>query len=132
VPLSDPDAYPDKTVDWLEFFHSQRRRVVQELLTPELVEQQRTLSEPETVQRFPHLHLVMNYLRLLPAVGKTFVYAEEPYRRYRVGVMTQRGAPAEILDESEGLFDNERDARHAVFRMRLASIGMEIPSREES
>jgi hypothetical protein len=127
MPLSDPDAYRDKTADWLEFFHRERRRVVQELLTPELVELQRTSTQPETVKDMPHLHLVMNYLRLAPVIGKSFVYAEEPYRRYRIGRITQRGVPGEILDESAGVFDNERDARHAVFRMRLESIGIDLP-----
>lgn len=123
MPLSDPGAYRDKSADWLEYFHSRRREVVKQLLTPEVLELQHHFDDVETIERYPHYHLVMNYVRLAPAVGKFFVYAEEPYRRYRIGVITQRGRAAEILDESHGVFENERDARHAVFRMRLQSMG---------
>jgi len=128
MPLSDPLDYRDKTADALEVFHARRREVVGRLLTPEMLELQRTMREPETIEKYPHYHLVMNYLRLAPAVGKSFVYAEEPYRRYRIGLITQRGTPAEILDESRGVFDNERDARHAVFRLRLEHIGIDVPA----
>ncbi len=126
--LTDPDAYRDRTADWLEVFHARRREALGRLVTPELLELQRTNTEPETVEHLSELHLVMNYVRLLPAVGKAFVYAEEPYRRYRLGRMTGRGVPAEIRDDE--VFETERDAQHAVVRMRLRENGFDLP--EES
>lgn len=125
VSLTDPDAHRDKTADWLEVFHARRREALQRLVTAELLELQRTNTEPETVERLAELHLVMNYVRLLPAVGKSYVYAEEPYRRYRLGRLTGRGVPAEIVDER--VFETERDAQHAVFCMRLQDNGFDLP-----
>jgi hypothetical protein len=123
MPLSNPDDYRDKTADWLEVFHRQRRAVMSEIVTPEVLEQQRTLSEPETTLRHAHLHLMMNYVRLAPAVGKSFVYAEKPYERYRVGFVTERGQPTTLLDKE--IYSSEGDARQAVLLRRLEAMGID-------
>jgi hypothetical protein len=97
---------------------------VRELATPEVIEQHRTDQSGETAQYKGELHLVMNYLRMMPITGRTYVYAEVPYRVYRIGRLSERGATATILDE--GPFGTEREAAHRVFLMRLAQIGVEL------
>lgn len=128
MPISDPDRYADRTVNWLAYFNEQRQRAMRELATPEVIEQHRTDPNVETTQHRAALHLIMNYLRMAPTEGKTFVYAEQPYKRYRVGILTHRGAAPEILND--GPFETEREAVHAVFRRRLSTIGVDVTKRE--
>jgi hypothetical protein len=124
MPLTDPTAYRDKTEDLMAVFHAERREMVRRLLRPGLLDLDQVKDRPETIEHHADMHLVLNYLRTLPIVGKSFVFAEEPYQHYRVGLVTGPGEPAEILEER---YDDERAALDAVLLHRLRSIGIDSP-----
>ncbi len=120
--LRNPGDYRDKTADWMAFFARQRRAALRPLVTPAL------LAEHEEDPRggeTPHSHElqdVLNYVHNLPTDGKSFAYAEQPYARYRVGILAARGeAPQFPAGPS---YASEREAVHAVFLERLRSLGL--------
>ncbi len=74
----------------------------------------------------PHsfdLQDVLNYVHNMPTDGKSFAYAEVPYQRYRLGIMSVRGA-APRFPPDERAFASEREAVHAVFLERLHALGL--------
>lgn len=124
MPVSDPFAYPDKRNDWLETFRRQRAAALRPLLTPALIEEHRLNP------RGPHsadLQLVLNFVRgpAVPVSGKAFAYMRGP-GDYGVGLMTARGAPAQIFDDRR--YTSEDEAQHAAFLHRLAAYGLHSPA----
>jgi len=122
MPLRDPNDYRDKTADWLALFAEKRRRALAPLVTPALL---REHEEDPRGGDTPHgfaLQDVLNYLHGMPIDGKSFAYAEVPYRRYRLGLMRARGNAPSFPDER--VFDSERAAVHAVFLERLRTLGL--------
>ncbi len=122
MPLLDPNDYRDKTADWLALFAEKRCRALAPLVTPALL---REHEEDPRGGDTPHGHAlqdVLNYVHNLPVDGKSFAYAEVPYRRYRLGLMHARGDAPSFPDER--VFDSERAAVHAVFLERLRTLGL--------
>ncbi len=98
------------------------------LVTPELVAQHR--RNP----RGPHSHeltLVLNFVRG-PAFAmdrKPFVHLRQPYNEYGLALMTGRGEPAVLLEDTS--YSSEREAIHAAFLQRLAAYGLDRNLSEE-
>jgi hypothetical protein len=128
VPLTDPTITRDKAEDWMEEFRRRRVKALRPLVTPELVAQHR--ENP----RGPHSHeltLVLNFVRgpAFPLDRKPFVHLREPYGNYGLALMTARGEPAVLLEQTS--YSNERDAIHAAFLQRLAAHGLDHALSEE-
>lgn len=122
MPITDPAAYRDKTADWMDFFARVRRDALRPLVTSALLAEH---AEDPRGGDSPHGHAlqdVLNYVHNQPTVGKSFAYAEVPYRRYRLGIMQGRGMAPVFPDDR--VFDSERAAVHAVFLQRLAAFGL--------
>jgi len=125
MPVIDPNRYADKTIAWNSEFLRRRAAELTPLIDAALLEEHR--RDPRGVQT-PHsfaLRQVLDFIHNQPTDGKSFVYAETPYREYRVGVMHGRDR-APSIDGTIG-YDNEREAVHAVFVERLKALGL-LPS----
>ncbi|MFC5996230.1 hypothetical protein ACFQE5_18655 [Pseudonocardia hispaniensis] len=89
-----------------------------ELLTDDLI------AEHAANPAGPHsdaLQRVLRYLRRAPIPGKYVIVAVEPWKEYRIGVLTGvRGEAPEVLDD--GPFSTEEEALHAVFRKRVDDL----------
>jgi branched-chain amino acid transport system permease protein len=120
--LSDPASCRDKTLDWMSYFNANRRDELARLVTPELIAEHRNDPAGSVVRHSPALQEVLIYLRTRAVDGKPFAYAEQPYRKYRIGRMRGRGKAPEILNDE--IFTTERDAIHAVFLHRLRWLGL--------
>ncbi len=130
MPITNPQQCRDKTADWMSFFAEKRRAQLAELVNDHLIEEHRL--RPRGSAAKPHsreLQEVLNYMRHAPAVGKSFAYAVEPYKKYVVGVMTARGLPAEISEQS--VYETEDEAVHAVFLERLETLGIYSTAKTE-
>lgn len=122
MPLRNPSDYRDKTADWLALFAHKRREALRPLVTPALL---REHEEDPRGAITPHsfaLQDVLNYVHNMPTDGKSFVYAEVPGERYRVGVMQARGSAPRFADER--VYASEGEAVHAVFLARLRALGL--------
>ncbi len=120
--LRNPNDYPDKTADWLALFAHKRRQALAPLITPALLDEH--AQDPrggETPHSFA-LQDVLNYVHNMPTDGKSFAYAEQPYQRYRLGIMSARGVAPRFPDDLA--FASEREAVHAVFLERLRALGL--------
>lgn len=122
VPVRNPNDYRDKTADFMDFFARTRRRELAPLIDAALLAEH---CEDPRGGDTPHsaaLQDVLNHLHYMPTDGKSFAYAEQPYRQYRLGVMRARGTPPTVHDDR--VFTSEREAVHAVFMERLAKLGL--------
>lgn len=122
MPLRNPNDYRDKTADWLALFADKRRQALAPLITPALLQEH--AQDPRGGEA-PHgfeLQDVLNYVHNMPTDGKSFAYAEVPYQRYRLGIMSARGIAPHFADER--VFASEREAVHAVFLERLRTLGL--------
>ncbi len=122
MPVSNPNDYRDKTADFMDFFARTRQRALAPLVDAALIAEHR--EDPRGGDT-PHSHAlqdVLNHLHYMPTDGKSFAYAEQPYRQYRLGVLRARGTPPVIFDDRS--YASEREAVHAVFMARLAKLGL--------
>ncbi|MCC7122157.1 MAG: hypothetical protein IT493_11425 [Gammaproteobacteria bacterium] len=129
MPLRNPNDYRDKTADWLAFFANRRRQALAPLVTPALV---REHEEDPRGGDTPHgfaLQDVLNYVHNMPTDGKSFAYAEVPYRRYRLGIMHARGHTPTFPDDR--VFTSEREAVHAVFLERLCTLHLTTDAEDQ-
>jgi hypothetical protein len=110
---SDDDQ---ELVVWRRFNAAWEERV-RAAVDDELVEEHRHAP------RGPHsdrLTRVLRFLRSRPIPGKLIVVEEEPWRSYRIGVLSGvPGEPASILDERYPTYD---DCLHAIFLRRLDDL----------
>ena len=118
--VSAPSDHPDKALLWNDEFERRRREEIGSLLTEELIAEHE--ANPLGYRKFhsPALQRVLNYFRAQPILGKYFVYASEPWRRYRIAMVTERGEPPKILDEP--VFASEEEAMHGVFLKRCEDL----------
>ena len=65
------------------------------------------------------LRRLMLGLRSGPACGKFVVVEVEPFRRWRLGRLRDRGQPVELLDT---YFDDLEEAERSVFRLRYVDL----------
>ena len=83
----------------------------------ELVEEHRRAPRGAHSDR---LARVLRYLRSQPIAGKLIVVEEEPWRSYRIGILTGvPGEPAALLDDRYPTYD---ECLHAIFLRRLAEL----------
>ncbi|MFD1708849.1 hypothetical protein ACFSCZ_19440 [Siminovitchia sediminis] len=123
MPINDPKTFRDKTEDWAPFFAKRRQAELSKLLTEEVIEEHRL--NPRGSADAPHsneLHEILNYMRMSPIEGRSFVYVMEPYKKYAIGEMTSRGELAKISDHP--IYSTEEEAVHAVFLLRLKQLGI--------
>ncbi len=81
------------------------------------------VEEHRRAPRGPHserLARVLRFLRSQPIEGKLIVVEEEPWRRYRIGVLTGvPGEPAAILEDRYATYD---ECLHAIFVRRIEDL----------
>ncbi len=121
--LKSPTQCRDHSQEWFDYFHARRSAEIAAMVTPELIEEHRVNSDQALGHHSAELHLVLNYLRMAPIIGKEFVFAERPYERYRIGLVTARYTEPTLLD---GTYDTETEAIHEVFLTRLRKIGVPV------
>lgn len=99
-------------------FDSANRESIKALVTPELIAEHE--ADPNGLHS-DRLQRVLAYFRRGLIAGKYIVVAEEPFARYRIGVLNgMRGTPIDVLDE---VYPTEKDVLHAIFLRRLHDIG---------
>ena len=118
--LSRPSEYPDKALAWNQYLNDRRSVEIRSLLTDEVIAEHK--ANPLGYRGFhsPTLQRVLNYFRAQSVLGKYFVYASEPWRQYRIALVTDRGRPPEVLDEP--VFASEEEAMHGVFMKRCDEL----------
>jgi hypothetical protein len=65
------------------------------------------------------LRRLMLGIRSSPACGKYVLVEVEPFRRWRLGRLRDRGQPVELLDT---YFDDLEEAERFVFRLRCGDL----------
>lgn len=124
MPFTDPSQVRDHSEDWLDYYYTRRGRDILALVDDELIaEHERNPEQTEGVHS-RNLQEVLNHLRALPVIGKTFAYAVEPYKKYRIGIVTARGTECGWVGDD--VYPDERSAVHAIFRYRLAEIRRKV------
>jgi hypothetical protein len=120
MPIADPMECRDHVEDWTEYFYLHRGAEINELITDTLIEEHHRNSDQMQGQHSADLHLVLNYFRAAPIIGKEFVYTVIPHQEYRVGVVTARGTAPIILDDAK--YTSEKEAVHGVFMARVGKL----------
>lgn len=124
MPVTSPDQCRDHSADWTKYFYDRRGREIAAMIDAALIAE----HEENPMQLLGHhsttLHIVLNYFRNAPIIGKEFVYVDEPYERYKIGLVTGRGEPAAMLDETT--YATEAEAIHAVFLARVNKLNDSI------
>jgi hypothetical protein len=126
MPVKDPASYRDRNTDWLKFFAHARRRELSNLITPDLLREHHQDPRGISSRHSAALQDVLTYLQNQPIEGKSFVYAAVPYQKYYLGTLHVRGTPPSIVTDRE--YGDEREAVHALFAHRLASLGLRDPA----
>lgn len=122
MPVRNPNDYRDKTADFMDFFSQARARELAPLVDAALLAEHANDPRGGDTPHSATLHDVLNHLHYMPTDGKSFAYAEVPYRRYRLGILRARGTPPSILEDR--VFASEQEAVHAVFVQRLTQMGL--------
>lgn len=120
MPITDPAQCRDHSADWLTYFYRRRGAEILSLIDDKLIEEHEKNADQRLGHHSANLHLVLNYFRAAPVIGKEFVYVVKPYEQYRVGVITARGSEAELLDDKT--YGSELEAVHAVFLARAQKL----------
>jgi len=103
----------------LEDWDRKQRERIRALVTDELVEEH---ARKPLGQHSDALERVLSYFRRQPNAGKYIIVATEPWREYRIAVLSgERGVvPGVVEDET---FATEEAAMHGVFLRRLRDLG---------
>ena len=121
MPLTSPAGCRNHEADWLDLFHRRRGAEIAALATPEVLEELRADVHGHCSRSLALRHL-LNYLRMTPVEGRTFVYAAENFRTYKIGTLRQqRGVPPEI-DNTQS-WPTEDEAIFAAVVTRLRTLG---------
>ena len=120
--LSDPRDHRDRKGDWLEFFDREKANWALKLLedNPGIIEEYRDNPLSGKGHQSIALEKFQNYLRTHPVRGKYYIYAEEPWKKYRISILTARGKPPTI--ESDKVYASEAEAGFAVLMHRIALL----------
>jgi branched-chain amino acid transport system permease protein len=111
-------AVADRQLQVYADWDAKQRRRIADLITDELIEEHR--ARP-LGQHSDALERVLNYFRRQPQPGKYVIVATDPWREYRIGVLSGvRGQTAEILDDET--FATEEEAMHGVFVRRVRDL----------
>lgn len=120
MPVTAPAECRDHATDWVEYFYRRRGAEIAAMIDDDLIAEHERNPMQAQGHHSATLHLVLNYFRNAPIIGKEFVYAVEPYEQYKVGIVTGRGQPAAMLDQTT--YASEDEAVHAVFLARVDKL----------
>lgn len=129
MPVTDPAACRDRSLEWMDYFYRRRGAEIAEMIDDDLMTEHERNSDQNLGHHSTTLHLVLNYFRGAPIIGKEFVYAVKPHEQYRIGLITARGVPAELLDDT--VYATEKEAIHAVFLARVAKLRATVAASSE-
>lgn len=121
MPLVSPTTCRDHESDWLQLFHRRRGAEVSALATSEVLEEFRGDVRGAT-RRSLALRHVLNYMRMTPVEGRTFVYASDRFHTYQLGRLHQQRGVRPELDTSSS-WATEEEAIYAAVVMRLRTLG---------
>ncbi|GGJ71404.1 inner-membrane translocator [Streptomyces brasiliensis] len=124
MPYTDPSQLRDHNQDWLDYYYKRRAKDILALVDDELIAEHQHNPEQSEGRHSKKLQEVLNHLRALPVIGKTFAYAVEPYKQYRIGIITQRGTECSWVNDST--FPDEKAAVHAIFLYRLSELRRKV------
>jgi branched-chain amino acid transport system permease protein len=117
--MSAPAA--DKAFHYYERFDHELRRQLKALVDEAVVEEHRANPLGAGGPHSERLRRLLNYFRRAPQAGKYVVVAVEPWREYRIGVLSgARGVAPQVLDAP--IFASEEEALHGVFLARIRDL----------
>jgi branched-chain amino acid transport system permease protein len=102
-----------------EDWDRKQRERIRELVTDELVEEH---ARKPLGQHSDALERVLAYFRRQPNAGKYVIVATEPWREYRIAVLSGERGVLPTIAEDEA-FATEEAAMHGVFLRRLRDLG---------
>jgi hypothetical protein len=120
MPITNPASCRDHAEDWFGYFYARRGAEICEMITPDLIAEHRNNADQSHGPHSSDLHLVLNYLRAAPIIGKEFVCVVKPHEQYRVGIVTARGTAPDMLNEQ--CYSSEQEGVHAVFMARVDKL----------
>ena len=110
----------DKALHYYERFDRNLRAELRGFITDDVIAEHRANPFGEHPQSEP-LRRLLNYFRRAPQAGKYVVVAVEPWREYRIGLLSGvRGVLPKVLDQP--VFASEREALHGVFLARIRDL----------
>ena len=124
MPYTDPSQLRDHNEDWLDYYYRRRGKDILALVDDELIAEHERNPEQLAGMHSKRLQEVLNHLRGLPVIGKTFAYAVEPYRKYKLGIVTERGTECGWV--SDEVYPDEKAAVHAIFLYRLDELRRKV------
>jgi branched-chain amino acid transport system permease protein len=107
-----------QTLVYEDWDRKQRARI-RDLVTNELVDEH---ARKPLGQHSDALERVLSYFRRQPNAGKYIIVATEPWREYRIAVLSGERSVLPAIDEGE-TFATEEAAMHGVFLRRLRDLG---------
>jgi len=111
----------DKAFHYYERFDHELRRQLKALVDEAVVEEHRANPLGAGGPHSEPLRRLLDYFRRAPQAGKYVVVAVEPWREYRIGVLSgARGVAPQVLDEP--IFASEEEALHGVFLARIRDL----------
>jgi len=114
------NAY-DKALHYYDRFDRELRAQLKRLVTDDLIAEHRANPLGRRGPQSEALRRLLNYFRRAPQAGKLAVVAVEPWREYRLGVLSGvRGELPKTLDEP--VFATEEEALHGVFVARVRDL----------
>lgn len=124
--VSDPRDHRDRKADWLEFFDKEKLKWALEHLEqhPGIVEEYKNNPTSRKEPQSKELEMLQNYFRTHPLFGRFYIFAEEPWKKYRISILLKRGERPEIDGDDE--FGSEAEAGYGVLMHRIAHIRGEL------
>jgi len=111
----------DKALHYYERFDREQRAQLKRLVTDDVIAEHRANPHGERGTQSEALRRLLNYFRRAPQVEKLAVVAVEPWREYRIGMLSGvRGEPPKVRDEP--VFATEEEALHGVFLERVRNL----------
>jgi len=111
----------DKALHYYQRFDHELRRQLKAGIDDSVVEEHRQNPLGERGPHSDRLRRLLDYFRRAPQAGKYVVVAVEPWREYRIGVLSgARGVAPQVLDEP--IFASEAEALHGVFLARIRDL----------
>src|ERR1044071_1502390 len=111
----------DKALHYYERFDQELRRRLKALVDEAVVEEHRATPLGAGGPQSEPLRRLLNYFRRAPQAGKYVVVAVEPWREYRIGVLSgARGGAPQV--RAEPIFASEEEALHGVFLARIRDL----------
>ena len=124
--VRDPRDYRDRKADWLEFFDNEKLKWAAEHLerNPDILEEYKNNPMSREEPQSKELEMLQNYFRTHPLFGRFYIYAEEPWKKYRISILLRRGERPEV--EGDDQYGSEAEAAFGVLMHRIAHIRGEL------